>query len=99
MIYELNKRLTEQRKKQKLSQRQVAERIQVSPSVISNYESGERSPSLESLSALAQLYHCSTDYLLGLEASPIPKPLNTSMLTEEQQERLQDFLFTFVEET
>lgn len=27
---------------------------------------GERSPSIESLMALTNLYHCSTDYLLGL---------------------------------
>lgn len=96
MIYELSTRLKEQRQKQNLSQKQVAERIQVSPSVISNYESGERTPSLESLIALAHLYHCSTDYLLGLEASPVKKPLDTSMLTEEQQEKLQSFLMTFL---
>lgn len=96
MIYELSTRLKEQRQKQNLSQKQVAERIQVSPSVISNYESGERTPSLESLIALARLYHCSTDYLLGLEASPVKKPLDTSMLTEEQQEKLQSFLMTFL---
>ena len=94
MIYELNTRLQEQRKKSKLSQKQVAERIQVSPSVISNYESGERSPSLESLIALANLYHCSTDYLLGLETSAVKQPLDTSMLTEEQRQELQNFLLS-----
>lgn len=99
MIYELNKRLQEQRKQSKLSQREVAERIHVSPSVISNYESGDRSPSLESLTALARTYHCSTDYLLGLESSPIPKPLDTSMLTEQQQKLLQDFLMTLIKQT
>lgn len=96
MIYELNKRLQEQRKQSKLSQREVAERIHVSPSVISNYESGDRSPSLESLTALARTYHCSTDYLLGLESSPVSKPLDTSMLTEEQQKLLQGFLMTLI---
>ena len=96
MIYELNTRLQQQRKQSKLSQKQVAERIQVSPSVISNYESGERSPSLESLIALANLYHCSTDYLLGLETSSVKQPLDTSMLTEEQQKVLQDFLMTLI---
>ena len=95
----LNKRLQEQRKQLKLPQKEVAERIHVSPSVISNYESGEHSPSLENLIALAHAYNCSTDYLLGLESSPVSKPLDTSMLTEQQQKLLQDFLMTLIKQT
>ncbi len=95
----LNKRLQEQRKQLKLSQKEVAERIHVSPSVISNYESGDRSPSLENLIALAHAYNCSTDYLLGLESSPVSKPLDTSMLTEQHQKLLQDFLMILIKQT
>ena len=67
MVNKLNIRLQEQRKLSKLSQKEVAKAIGVSPSIISNYESGERTPSVECLMALAGLYRCSTDYLLGLD--------------------------------
>ncbi|MDE6714674.1 MAG: helix-turn-helix domain-containing protein [Lachnospiraceae bacterium] len=39
------------------------------PYKLTNYESGERTPSVEALMSLARLYHCSTDYLLGFECS------------------------------
>ena len=63
MINGLGERLQEQRTTHKLSQREVALALNVSPTVISNYEKGERTPSLEMLIALARFYHCSTDYL------------------------------------
>lgn len=49
-----------------LTQKQVADILEVSPAVISNYEKGERTPSAEMLMSLAVLYRCSTDYLLGI---------------------------------
>ena len=49
------------------SQKQVADIIGVSPSIISGYETGERTPSTDVLLSLAHLYKCSTDYLLGRE--------------------------------
>ena len=52
-----------------MSQKEVAGIINTSPSIISNYESGERTPSVENLMALANLYHCSTDYLLGFQTN------------------------------
>ena len=64
MIQGLGERLQELRTSQNFSQKEVARILDVSYSVISNYESGERTPSLEKLVALARLYHCSTDYLL-----------------------------------
>ncbi|MBR2447220.1 MAG: helix-turn-helix transcriptional regulator [Clostridia bacterium] len=47
------------------SQKQVADILGVSPSIISGYETGERTPSTDVLLSLAHLYKCSTDYLLG----------------------------------
>ena len=61
MIYGLGERLQEQRLLKNLSQKEVSKSIGVSASIISNYESGERTPSVEILVALARLYHCSTD--------------------------------------
>lgn len=84
MINGLGERLQEQRTTHKLSQREVALALNVSPTVISNYEKGERTPSLEMLIALARFYHCSTDYLVGFE-KPNANTINVSMLTDKQK--------------
>ena len=47
---------------------------------------------VESLIALAGLYRCSTDYLLGLEKSENVS-IDASMLTDEQKRLLQYFLY------
>lgn len=65
MIKGLPEKLKEQREKYHYSQKYVADQLHVSPSIISGYETGERTPSTEKLLALSYLYHCSTDYLLG----------------------------------
>ena len=67
MIQDLPRKLRVARTKMGLSQRAVAKKLDVSPSIISSYENGERTPSAENLLALSYLYSCSTDYLLGKE--------------------------------
>lgn len=91
MIHGLGERLYGQRTKLRISQKEAAVVIGVSPSIISNYETGERTPSVEKLMALANLYHCTTDYLLGLEKVPV-STLDTSMLSDSQLQLLQRFL-------
>ena len=97
MIYGLGERLQEQRLLRKLSQKEVADTINVSASIISNYERGERLPSLEMLMSLARLYHCSTDYLLGFEKRKDSNSLDISMLSEEQICLLQHFLYALTD--
>lgn len=65
MINGLPEKLKTMRLKYGLSQKQVANRLGVSPSIVSGYETGERTPSTETLLSLSYLYQCSTDYLLG----------------------------------
>ena len=65
MVNKLSERLRKMRLKSGLSQRQAANRLYISPSIISAYENGERTPSAENLLALSFLYKCSVDYLLG----------------------------------
>lgn len=91
MIQGLGERLQQKRSSQKLSQKEVANAVGVNPSVISNYENGERTPSVEVLMALACLFHCSVDYLLGIEKSSHAS-IDVSMLDDEQIARLQYFL-------
>lgn len=61
----MGEKLKQLRLENKLTQKQVAERIGVAISAVSSYESGTRYPAYESLLKLARIYHVSTDYLLG----------------------------------
>ena len=58
-------RLIEQRKLNKLTQRQVAEALNIKQPSYIRYEKGIAEPSLESLVILADLFDISIDYLLG----------------------------------
>ena len=95
MVNGLGERLQKSRTILKLSQKEVANSLNVSPAVISNYEKGERTPSVEMLMALARLYHCSTDYLLGFEKDN-PKSIDVSMLSDQQTALLQNFIDSLI---
>lgn len=92
MIKNLSVRLKELRMSQNLSQADVAKKLEISPSIISGYETGERTPSTENLLALSYLYKCSTDYLLGKSNDKPFVVLDTDGLTAEQVEVLQDLI-------
>lgn len=92
MIKGLPERLREQREINGLSQRSVAKRLDVSPSIISGYETGERTPSAENLLALSYLYRCSTDYLLGREAIQSNTVVNVGELTPNQVRLIRELI-------
>ena len=94
MVQGLGDKLHKLRLEFNMSQKEVAGIINTSPSIISNYESGERTPSVENLMALANLYHCSTDYLLGFQTNENDNTLDVSMLSGEQKALLQKLLAT-----
>ena len=50
-----------------LTQKQLAERIGVTKSVVSYYESQERYPSPDILVKIAKVFHVTTDFLLGID--------------------------------
>ena len=58
-------RLIEQRKLNKLTQRQVADYLKIAQPSYIRYENGSSEPSLETLVKLADLFDISVDYLLG----------------------------------
>ena len=51
----------------KYTQKQLADKLGLTKSVISAYETGIRMPSYDILISIAQIFKVSTDYLLGLE--------------------------------
>ena len=50
-----------------MTQEQLAQKLNLTKSVISAYETGLRLPSYDVLIRLAKIFNVSTDYLLGLE--------------------------------
>lgn len=84
MIKDLPNRLRELRMKYGYSQKAVSQKIGISPSIVSGYESGERTPSTEVLLSLAYLYGCSTDYLLGKQNDNSQLVLDVSELSDKQ---------------
>lgn len=67
----IGSRIHKLRKKSGLTQQQVANRLNVVRTSISNWESGTRTPDAESLSKLADLFGVTTDYLLGKESKAV----------------------------
>lgn len=62
----LGQRIRYLREEKELTQRQVAEAIEVASSTMTLYETDRRAPSYAILSRFAQFFAVSTDYLLGL---------------------------------
>lgn len=60
----LGKRIAALRKVKGLSQGQLAEQLNISPSAIGMYEQGRRAPSLDIIVTLAKTFCVSTDFLL-----------------------------------
>ena len=94
MINGLPERLRQLRTSTGLSQRAVATRLQVSPSIISSYETGERTPSLDNLLALSYLYHCSVDFLVGRDNDASTAVINVDQLTSKQVQLLTELVET-----
>lgn len=92
MIKELPQKLKQLRMSHNYSQQQVADKLGISPSVVSGYETGERTPSAEVLLSLSYLYKCSTDYLLGKSNEKPVAILDTDGLNQKQIQVLQSLI-------
>ena len=68
MIQGMSEKLKLLRNQNRYSQKEVADLLDLSPSIVSGYETGERTPSTEVLVKLTRLFHCSADYLLGISS-------------------------------
>ena len=67
MSKELGMRISDMLKKRNMSQRKLAERIQISEQQLSRYISGDREPKPEMIANMATALQTTSDYLLGLE--------------------------------
>lgn len=74
----LSDRLKQLRQEKRLRQDQVAALVNVTKSAVSSWESDIRQPPYDTLIRLADIYHVSTDFLLGRTND---RPLDLSGLT------------------
>lgn len=95
-------RLQKSRKKAKLTQEQVANKLGLDYSTISKYENDHSQPDNDTLITLADLYFVTVDYLLGrsgeqsehdlsLVDAYLPKE-QLEKLTPKQMQKINDFL-------
>lgn len=92
MIKGLSEKLKELRTKYGFSQKQVAERLGVSPSIVSGYETGERTPSTEVLLSLSYIYNCSVDYLLGKQPQEPKMTIDLQGLSDRQAHAVRELV-------
>lgn len=69
----LPERLRELRKSFGYTQQQVADDLQISRKLLSNYELGIREPNIDMLQTLAEYYLVSVDFIIG--ASSVENPI------------------------
>ena len=63
-----------------MTQTELAKRLNITKSVVSYYELQERTPSPDVLIQLADIFHVTTDYLLGIDHK---KMIDVSDLSDE----------------
>lgn len=101
----LPERLKNLRKKAGLTQKQIAEKLQVGQNSYSNWEKGKRTPIQPTIEKLAEILNTSTDYLLGKTDIPdrdLEVDINTAIdnsvaydgtpITDNDREIIKDFL-------
>ena len=93
-MFDLSEKLKALRKRDNLTQEELAFELGVTKSVISAYERGKRMPSYDILIHLASMYDVSIDYLLGFEHKNL---LDLSGLTPNEIEAVKNLVDTMRE--
>lgn len=78
----LQERLKTLRNNNKLTQRQLAKKLNISPSTVALYETGDRNPDMTMLKRIADFFNVSVDYLLGQTNIPEQYKEKTTNLPE-----------------
>mgnify|MGYP000994291139 CR=1 FL=1 len=73
------------RVKNNITQAQLAQKLGITKSVISAYETGLRMPSYDILIHIAKVFNVTTDYLLGLESK---HNIDLSGISQEEKDAL-----------
>lgn len=81
------------REKNKMTQTELSEVLNVKPTTISKYESGALEPNIESLKKMAELFNISIDTLVGEEVFDISKINILEILREQKNMKLKGNLY------
>lgn len=100
MNNELGKRIASELSKKGLTQKQLAERVNLSEAVVSRYISGERELKANVLANISTALNTTSDYLLGIEEDEFNHPRikrmiarNANKMSKEEKKELIDALF------
>lgn len=91
-------RIKEIRLVNNMKQSDLADKLNVTQATVSGWESGRRTPDLETVRRIAELFDCSIDELLGNEKTPTVEQngersmLDITALSPENRDRLEDYL-------
>lgn len=97
----LTKQMYELRKRARYTQEEVSHKLNIQRQTYCNYENATRTPPIEVVVALAELYHVSVDYMVRgpkpnsqVPLAPCEKKLLTeySALTEGSQKDVMNFI-------
>ncbi len=91
-MYDLGEKIRMFRTARGLTQTQLANKLNLSKSSISKYESGQKFPTLETLINIAAFFHTSLDELVGLEKGAT---ISVKGLTSNQMAIINDLLTEF----
>jgi transcriptional regulator with XRE-family HTH domain len=96
------KRLSEVRKSKKMSQDELAKKLDVHGAVIGRYERDEVKPSIEMAAAIAEALEVSLDYLVGntdllLEKNVVNKIVDIQKLNSEDRAHVFALLDAFLQ--
>lgn len=93
-------RLSCQLRKQGMTQKTLADRINTTEATLSRYISGDREPKADVLANIATALHTTSDHLLGIEKDEFDFPKverllarNSAAMTEKQKRALISALF------
>ena len=105
---EFAERLKTLRKQVKLTQAQIAEKLNISQQAYASWERGVKKPTQDNLVKLSKILYVSVDYLLGnteskqtsdvLEDIELLFRMNSKGLTEKEKEIFKKELIEFMEE-
>ena len=98
MIDGLSQRLREKRSQYGYSRKVVASRVGISASTLADYENTNIEPSLTVLIKLADVYNCTTDYLLGVEKPDTTILLDGTGLNPEQVDAVERLIHVMKQE-
>ncbi|MBQ7718986.1 MAG: helix-turn-helix transcriptional regulator [Clostridia bacterium] len=85
MMTSLSDRLKLLRKKNDLTQEQVADYLRISPQAVSRWETGATSPDISALPILAELFKVTVDELLGVNEAEKRKEIDSIIAVAESE--------------